>query len=186
MKLQGFDPLIIGILAATHKDRLVFWPCLPDGTDMVCQGEKVNVLDHVTLELPSERIHITAYGADGKATHEARAWRMTPLECAGADLWFILLARTEVLAQQAAAVQRLVQMPTSDRERRLQEFSNYFNSMKSLTIDVPEATGAGDFVRCVASIGGDETLNETQIPSFYPPPSPTEDVSPAPGGSPLG
>jgi hypothetical protein len=92
---------------------------------MICAGEPVDVIDHITLELPGERIHVTAYDNKGRPVHVARAWKTHHLQDHGLALWFLLLIRISVLHQQDVAVQRRVQMPITDRKRRIDEFTGY-------------------------------------------------------------
>gem|GEM_PF-3761664 len=42
---------------------------------MIFGGERIEAFDHITLEFPSEKTHVTAYGTDGQPVHIAQAWR---------------------------------------------------------------------------------------------------------------
>jgi hypothetical protein len=61
--LPGEGSLPFEVLTWTEKRRLIFWPILP-------KLENMNrIVDHITLEFPSRRSHLTAYKATGKAIH---------------------------------------------------------------------------------------------------------------------
>ena len=60
LPIPGAGSYPFGVLTWTAKNRLVFWPILPKLADMA------GVVDHITLELPSQRSHLTAYTAGGQ------------------------------------------------------------------------------------------------------------------------
>ena len=87
------------------------------------------IVDHITLEIPSRRSHLTAYKTSGKAIHRKASdigretpWVLRPFPNSGIALWFSLLVRTDTLLSQDLAVQRRVYMPTTaESERRINE-----------------------------------------------------------------
>jgi len=143
---MGKPGLPLGILSETQKDRLIFWPALPSGVDAVCAGKSVDVFDHITLEFPSERIHVTAYDIAGKAVHDSRAWRTHHFDDRGLALWFLLLLRISVLQQQDMAVQRRIQTPASDKERRINEFVGLKEHLTLHNIPLPPHDAKQDYV----------------------------------------
>lgn len=134
----------LGVLSQTKKNRLIFWPPLPPDTNMICDGESPEAVDHVTLEFPSEKIHTTAYDAKGRAVRNSRAWKLHHLDDFGLALWFYLLVRIPVLRKQDLAVQRRVPMPKSDEERRLNEFRH--SSRTPLDIPLPHHNSEQDYI----------------------------------------
>jgi|GEM_PF-1685827 len=149
--------LPFGAMTQTKSNRIVFWPVLPRHTQMTAEKHRIGVIDHLTLELPSERIHATAYDAAGRSQHYAasdlgheQAWRLQHFEGTNLALWFKLAFRRSVLAEQERAVQRRIPAPTLDVQRRVREFSRFAGRIK--VVDVPLPSGVSDptYVVCVA------------------------------------
>lgn len=138
--------LPFGMLAQTEKNRLIFWPILPSGVNMICAGETVDVLDHITLEFPSEKIHMTAYDANGQPIHDARVWRTHHFSDCDLAFWFTLLVRVSTLRQQDMAVQRRVKMPTTDKERRTNEFLRYTQKLCIKNISLPPSRAEYNYI----------------------------------------
>lgn len=134
------------MLTQTEKNRLVFWPILPSGVSVFCDGMGVDDLDHITLEFPSEKIHVTAYNANGEPIHVASAWRTHHFPECDLALWFTLLVRVSILRQQDTAVQRLVKMPTTDKERRTNEFVLYTRNLAFSNISLPPDKAGYDYM----------------------------------------
>jgi len=134
------------MLTQTEKNRLIFWPILPSGAKMCCAGETIDVFDHITLEFPSEKIHITAYDIDGQPIHNARAWGTHRFPDSGLALWFILLVRVSILRQQDMAVQQCVKMPTTNKERRTNEFVRYPQNISLLNVPLPPCKEEYDYI----------------------------------------
>src|SRR4051812_43695854 len=55
----------LGMMTCTERNRIVFWPVLPQDMQMHCTLSRVDATDHVTLQLPSEKSHVTGYKASG-------------------------------------------------------------------------------------------------------------------------
>jgi len=116
------------------------------------------------MELPSEKMHITAYGATGKPIHFSRHWKSKALSKSDLRLWFLLMTRISTLRQQDLAVQRVVKMPTSDKERRLKEVARYVDNL--LFVDVPLAISAEEsqYIYCGVYLISD-FLTPEDVPS---------------------
>jgi len=146
-----------GVLTHTKKGRIVFWPVLPTNADMVAADGKIGVLDHITLELANEKIHVTAYDGTGKASRcgatdfgHGQSWRLCRFEGSGLAIWFTLLMKWSVLLDQETAVQRLVQAPTpAEAERRKQVFVRYAARLKFVDVPLPLRSGTPEYVYCV-------------------------------------
>lgn len=138
--------LPFGILTETEENRLIFWPIWPSGVNMICADEQVDVFDHITLEFPSEKIHVTAYDVDGQPSHVTRAWRTHHFPDCDLALWFTLLVRVSVLRQQDLAVQRRVQTPPTDKERRTNEFVHYAQNLSFANISLPPREAEYDYI----------------------------------------
>jgi hypothetical protein len=144
VSLPSQPGLPLGTLSQTKKERLIFWPPLPQSRNMTCDGTPVEAIDHITLQFPSERVHVTAYGAKQEDKHESRAWRLGHLDDLGLALWFYLLVRIPVLREQDLAVQRQVKIPPSDKERRLNVFRQF--KLPLLDISLPPHGPEQDYI----------------------------------------
>lgn len=140
--------LPLGVLSQTKANRIIFWPTLPRNIRIACAGETIDVFDHVTLELPSEKIHVTAYNNNGQAIHKRRAWRVHHFSDCTLILWFMLLVRISILRQQDMAVQRRVKMPTTDKDRRVNEVSRYTNTLAFRNVILQPCDKQDDFIYC--------------------------------------
>jgi len=171
MKQQIFP---FGMITQTMNNRLVFWPILPSGVNMICAGERVDVFDHITLEFPSEKIHVTTYDADGRPIHVARSWRTHRFSDCDLALWFTLLVRVSLLGQQDMAVQRRVQMPTTDQDRRIDEFVRYTQNISVSNVALPPADGECDYIYCGVYLAKPSIIVD-QLPSSILPADSTMD-----------
>jgi len=138
--------LPFGMISRTKRDRLIFWPVLPPGINMICAGERIDVFDHITLESPSGRIHVTGYGSDGQPVHPRRAWKVHRLPDRSFTLWFLLLVRMSVLQRQDMATQRRVKASVRDKKRRTDEFTAYARRLKLLNVPLPAHPAEQDYI----------------------------------------
>lgn len=160
--------LPFGMLTQTDKNRLIFWPILPSGVNMICAGETVDVFDHITLEFPSEKIHMTAYDANDQPIHYARAWKTHHFSDCNLALWFTLLIRVSILHKQDMAVQRRVKMPTKDKERRTSEFIHYAQNISLSNVPLPPCKVEYDYIYFVLYIAPDSIKVDQLSPSIFP------------------
>lgn len=162
-------PLPFGVLSATGRERLVFWPVLPPGAHIIFGVESVDALDHVTLELPSEKVHVTAYDANGAPVHFARSWRTEHFAGSGFALWFLLLVQVRILEEQATAVQRRVQVPPTDRDRRVEEFARFARGFRLQRAVLPPIPTPHSYVYCGVylgpELGGAYDLSKVALPA---------------------
>jgi len=135
-----------GMLTETQKNRIVFWPVLPPHVNMICAGQAIDAFDHITLDLPNEKIHVTGYDVNGKAVHESRSWRTYPFSDCNLSLWFLFMVRDCVIQQQDMAVQRRVPVPPTDKERRTDEFVRFTQSVAFSTVPLPPANPRSDYI----------------------------------------
>ena len=107
----------------------------------------VGVTDHVTLEFPRGRSHLTSYGVTGRAKHRSSfdkgygtAWRLCEIPNGGVALWLTILVRTSTLVKQHLAMQVKATMRTwAERHRREQQFEKYLNERTSVTLSLPSS-----------------------------------------------
>jgi hypothetical protein len=112
----------VGMLNLTDNDRLVFWPVLPRRPCAVLNKPRVKLPDHITVEFPSEKVHVTSYASSGRPIHVRDCWRSAPLQ-PDIRLLFAFLVRMSVVADQDVLIGRKCPTPSSDRDRRTQEFA---------------------------------------------------------------
>jgi len=168
-----------GVLTHTTNQRVVFWPVLPRDADMILAKGKNPAIDHITLELTNRKTHLTAYDAHGKASHSkasdlghSAAWRLQQLEGNGLAIWFTILVRWSVLAEQEQAVQRCVQAPTpAETKRRTELFAKIAKQATVVEVPRPKSPAKPDFVYCevyfVTDADGDVTLPDNLICSGF-------------------
>lgn len=141
---QGDLPF--GVVTKTKDNRVICWPDLPTKPQPASEFGIPVFIDHVTLEFPSQKMHVTWFDDDGKREHHSQAWRLHPFDGSGVALWFKLMVRCSVLEDQDLRVERNIKSPTSDVERRKAEFARYANSIKFQRIKLPPGKPEGDYV----------------------------------------
>lgn len=143
---NGNMKLPFGMLTQTEKNRLIFWPILPKNANIIYSGICVDLFDHITLEFPSKKIHVTAYDTKGLPIHVANSWRAVQfVECELA-LWFTLLVRVSILREQDLAVQRRVLIPSTDNKRRTDEFISYTRNLDIQNISLPPKQSESEYI----------------------------------------
>ncbi|OHB83609.1 MAG: hypothetical protein A2Z38_05325 [Planctomycetes bacterium RBG_19FT_COMBO_48_8] len=175
--------LPLGILAQTKNNRIIFWPILPRDIKIACADEKIDIFDHITLELPSEKIHVTAYDTSGQVIHKKRAWRLHQFANCPLALWFTLLVRFSILRQQDMAVQRRVKMPTTDEERRANEINCYISNLKFLNVSLPHCDIQHDYACCVLYLAAESFTKDQFPPSVVPTNSLASEIEGWPDGN---
>jgi hypothetical protein len=158
-----------GVLTHTKKNRIVFWPVLPKNADMVAAKGKVGVIDHITLELPNEKTHVTAYDAAGLPSRSVatdfghrEAWRLHRFEGSGLAIWFTLLVKWSTLMDQETTVQRCMKAPNpTEAERRKQEFTRHAAQLKIIEVPLPHSVKTPEYVYCAVYLvtGSEQEIN---------------------------
>jgi len=153
----------LGMLTHTGKNRLVFWPVWPSGVNMVCGDEIVDIFDHITLEFPSEKTHVTAYDSNSKPIHFTRGWRTQHYLGSELRLWFTLLARASILRQHGMEMQRRVKVPKSDKDRRTDAFARFVQNLSFVNITLPPHDADFDYIYCGLFLAPD-SITSDQLP----------------------
>lgn len=146
-----------GVLTHTKNNRIVFWPVLPKNADMVAAEGKVGVIDHITLELPNAKTHVTAYDAAGKPSRcgatdfgHREAWRLQRFEGSGLAIWFTILVKWSTLLDQETAVQRCMKAPNpAEAKRRKQVFAHHTAQLRIIDVPLPKSVTVPKYVYCV-------------------------------------
>lgn len=79
-------------VAYTSKNRLVAWPILPSNPGTVSFP-----LDHITLEFPSGKMHVTGFDPDGKRHAVSQSWRLQEFPKNDLAFWFRLVVRRSLI-----------------------------------------------------------------------------------------
>jgi len=149
-------PVPFGAFARTKKDRLIFWPVLPNDVKLYKDDGQPLVVDHLTLEFPSGKIHSTSIGRDGRHKHLSHGWRLHRFPDKGIALWFMLFVPWSALCNQDLLVEQQVSTPKSDKVRRENEFRKHARSLRSEGIPLPPKGREGDYVWCVCYVLADD------------------------------
>ncbi len=127
----------IGMLTLTQNDRLVFWPVLPRRKTVVINKPGVDLPDHVTVEFPSERVHVTSYDSSGRAIHVSESWRSAPVIAPDLRLLFTFLVRMSVVTDQDVYVSRKFPVPQNDNDRRTAEIARSVSNFVMHDLPIP-------------------------------------------------
>lgn len=159
----------IGVLTCTKKNRIVFWPVLPQNAATIAAERKSSVIDHITLEMPSQVSHLTVYKSDGtiKRTGASdvghqQSWRLHRFGRNSLALWFQMLVSRATLIEQDLLVQRLTNAPTSkESQRRIDEFVKYAEHLNrnAIRIRLLPADDPIDHLFVIVGMGVDENVS---------------------------
>jgi hypothetical protein len=154
----------IGMLTRTKKNRIVFWPVLPPRSVIVSDTNRIVAPDHITLEFPSRKLHVTAYDSNGMADHSSGGWKCSALDASMLDLGFLYLVQMPVILNQDVQVQRKYAMPSSDKMRREKEFAALAQSMVPVEIPLPRLPSENEYL-CFGFYLIPGMISKEQLPS---------------------
>jgi hypothetical protein len=136
----------IGMLTCTQKDRLIFWPVMPRRECLLVHKPAMRIPDHITVELASEKIHVTSYDPAGRVDHYSNAWRSATIQVADMRQLFTFLVRLNVVTDQDVIITRKFSTPEADNQRRIAEFNRFAEIFAIHHLPVPVHDSQGDFV----------------------------------------
>lgn len=155
----------IGMLTLTERNRLVFWPVLLRRKCIVVNKPDVELPDHITIEFPSEKLHVTSYDSIGRRLPSVReAWRSAPLHTSGFRLLFTFLVRMSVVTDQDVLVSRKFLMPTSDSDRRTKELGRCLKNIVTYDLPLPGNPLERNYV-CLSLYRTTEEITAQSLPS---------------------
>jgi hypothetical protein len=126
-------------ITLTRNCRLVAWPILPSAAGAWN-------IDHVTLELPSRRMHCTYFKSNGQRDAISDHWKAHEISHANVDLWFNFIIRKSVIERQDLVIERWMKSPTpQDAERRKAEFVRFAQNIRHTEVNVPSNADGGDY-----------------------------------------
>jgi len=135
-----------GVLQHTLRERIVFWPVLPREHTTCWEDEEVHPVDHVTLELPKGRTHVTWFDSGQRRCHHSRGWRIHRFQGTGIAFWFHLVFRWELVEEGETGWERTVKWPTTDANRREREFAQLADHFELARVAMPAPEPVGDYV----------------------------------------
>jgi hypothetical protein len=156
------DQLPLGLFTYTNKDRLVFWPALSKERYMVLGDERLNILDHITLEFPSEKMHLTYYTDDGEKEHLSDAARAFHYPGTDLAMCFQILVKVEVLQSQETEVQRMVKSPPGHPPRLVEWLQDFAASITFTPSSLPDYTSC-DYIQ-YAVLLDPQNITEGKLP----------------------
>lgn len=160
---HGYYPF--GAFAVTKRNRLIFWPVLPQDAKMTAPVENI---DHITFELPSGKTHITAYDHNRKPVPYRRRWRLQLFPESGLSLWFILFVKTDVLFTQELGVQRAVSVPVNDRARRVDAALNYVQTLRVQDLQLPPEVRCPSYIYVAVYVANQGSCAPNLLASMFP------------------
>lgn len=155
--------MLLGMFTLTDNKRFVFWPVLPRGKAVVIDRPNTPVPDHITVQFPSEKVHVTWYKPSGKAVHHRDAWRSQPFECPKRNLLFMFLVRLGIVADQDVLISRKFPVPKSDNHRRNAEFGHAANNYRHHHLPIPGDASQADYA-CLAVYRTFEFMTQDSLP----------------------
>jgi hypothetical protein len=165
-KLDGQPTRPLGALF-TGKSRISFWPAYPNVTDMTKE------LDHVTLELPSGKSHMTGRRANGKPYRigKKQGWRLQSFAGSAYAWWFPMLIRWGTIINQDTVIRRKISWPSeNERTRRLRELREYSERLAQ-PFPIPLHSNqivAPNYVLFHAYVANNLTAPDVFLPDMFP------------------
>lgn len=120
------DQLPLGLFTYTNKNRLIYWPALAKGRQAVeTDGTRLEVFDHITLEFPSEKMHLTYINECGETQRLSREARACRLDGSDLAICFEVLVKIDVLNDQDMGIQRKVNIEPTHRPRMFEWLTSF-------------------------------------------------------------
>jgi len=165
-----------GVLSNTKSNRIVFWPVLPKNGNTIGPDGKAGVMDHITLELPNDKTHVTGIDGAGKRLRRGaadfgyqQAWRLQRFKGSGLALWFTLLVKWSTLRAQETAVQRVMKAPNAaEAERRKRAFADHAAQLRIIDVPLPRSVTVPEYVYCVVYFVTEPEREIKLTPDMFP------------------
>lgn len=152
-------------ISKTSGNRLILWPP-SDAREPgdFATGERF-AIHHVTLELANRKSHLTRFDEQGERVTADRVWKL-----AGSrddpSLWLVIAFRISLLERQVGALEQSVRMPTSDSERRVEEFRKYAATLRHVHLLSPAPKG--DYAVSVIHVMAEPVFSGPIRPQPFP------------------
>jgi hypothetical protein len=156
-----------GILTLTPKGRLVFWPALPR-LSCVITTHSFAVPDHITVEFPSERVHVTSYDDAGKSISSGDGWRSALVDRQDFRFLFSYMSRLSVIVDQDVLVSRKFETPASDDARRKIELEKFAADLIPLPVTFPAISKDSQYLYCGAFVAPEMVTSQDLPKSLFP------------------
>lgn len=165
------EPLksLVGMLTFTDQNRLVFWPVLPRTSKIEPVPPLNMVPDHVTVQFPSEKVHLTSYDENGDPVHTpSLGWRSAPVRDPDFRLLFAVHVKLEHVRDQDVLVGRQFIIPPSDVARRTSEISRFRQRIINHDIPVTSSDPNPHYVSFAIYRTESEATAESLPPRLFP------------------
>jgi hypothetical protein len=148
LTIEGRD-FPVATATVTSNNHSVFWPLLPRNVarrSAVGRTTTISDVDHITVNLGSLKVHVTAIAPDGKRRYHRHAWRGVSVRDRNVSLLFPVLVKRAAILGQDLAAEGYVRMPTTDSRRRIEEFIRFAQEMQSVTLRLPRSESPWDYL----------------------------------------
>lgn len=123
------EQLPIGLFTFTDNKRLVFWPAMGKSETMQMDSGASPVFDHITLEFPKQKFHLTAYDQLGQKVKVAQSLGTYRFPDADSSMWLQVLAKCELLRGQDSAIQRKIKVSDGQKNRLVGELKKFVENL---------------------------------------------------------
>lgn len=127
----------------TKANQLVCWPVLPDRVCAPSEERRLQLIDHVTLDLRNRRSHSTSFRPEGERDHP-RKWTLCQFPESRVSFWFGFAVRVSIVENQLLERHQWIRSPTPDTERRIDEVKQFTEKLRFVDVhahEFDEATG---------------------------------------------
>lgn len=123
-------------LTLTRAKRLICWPVLPERVCAPEDEDKLQLTDHVTLELQSKKSHSTEFDPFGSKRHP-RKWKICPFKQNGVSFWFGFAVRLSAVESQVLEKHQWIRMPKRHADDRVAEITRFFEEIEFVNANFP-------------------------------------------------
>jgi hypothetical protein len=131
--------LLVGAFAFTKSNRFIFWPVLPWSGNTTEKLSGDGYLDHLTIQFPNQKMHITAYDEFGKSIHKSGGWGLYFRSNGSMGECFTYVVSHSLLEKQEDKSYRIQCLSNNEAERRINLSADFFDSLVGQRLTIPES-----------------------------------------------
>ena len=139
------DQLALGLFALTDNNRLIYWPALSKSETMYSEEGIAPVFDHITLEFPKQRFHLTTYDKSGEKVKVADSLGTYRFLDADSSMWFQVLVKIDLLRTQDRDIQRKIQVSKNHKDNLVKWLKGFAENLSFQRTFLPSLQNA-DYV----------------------------------------
>ena len=140
--------ILAGGLALSGPGMLSYWP--PICARLMRPGpSEACIVDHATLTVRTGKSHLTCYDAhDARLRPKRLKSRLVPFPSKESKyrVWLIVAVKFDVMRAQLGFFEESISIPDSDKQRPVQDWVRFMNSLIPCAVSVPETKGHQDFM----------------------------------------